>query len=80
MKAIKFEGNSNEKFSDLTPLTDSCKAYTSCSSSNLFYVCKIDVRICSKSKLAILVMGFVLSSMFDIRLFKARNRVFEFDY
>ena len=46
--------------------------------SNLFDVQKNDVRVCSLSNVVNLVKA-LLGSKFDVRLFKAKNKVFQFD-
>ena len=46
--------------------------------SSPFNVQKIDIRVCSMSSLVNLVKA-LLGSMFEVRSFEAKNRVFEFD-
>ena len=50
-----------------------------CTRSNLFDVRKNDVQVSLMSNLVNLAKG-LLCSKFDVRLFKAKNRVLEFDH
>ena len=69
----------NLMFDRLKPKIGCSSSITKISTrSSSFGVRKNDVRVCSMSSLVYLVKA-LLGLMFNIRLFKAKNSVFEFD-